>query len=455
MLSFVLTFLLGHLNFNLFNNSCPRNLTNSELELLRDVTVICHEGDDASSVQDVTTSMAKSRESSQPQHAASPSEIAGDISLPATVSPLTTSSQRVQSSSYACGPSSSQALRSTTPEVGHQRSSDVSPSRPSPKVTDLSPASLSSSSRKASSELLNSLEGKERGVSTNRVLPAPEKSFSTVGCVTTTSRKDGSHASAQTFPRATRPHTLTKSLSVDSPQLWSSTTAVTSHKKSLSASTTPTHPYPTIQLPTSDDESSCAGVAKNIHGSGGWSPRSARKRFFEEQPHGQMGYLSWPERGRVGSGHREGGNTTVDPSEVRRVAEEEHESLLSRMIDLSQRPSFMRTSTSWDEKIHHQVVATPTDTSHLTSQLPTTDLPLPQSPKVLADVGVPFHAGQEISVKDRRRRFNKSNSLDSTVGTCIARAGMQALGPPAVPAAFSPSDMLTSVKAKLTPVIRR
>ncbi|PVD32468.1 hypothetical protein C0Q70_07907 [Pomacea canaliculata] len=114
----------------------------------------------------------------------------------------------------------------------------------------------------------------------------------------------------------------------------------------------------------------------------------------------------------------------------------------------------MRTSTSWDEKIHHQVVATPTDTSHLKSQLPATDLPLPQSPKVLADVGVPFHAGQEISVKDRRRRFNKSNSLDSTVGTCIARAGMQALGPPAVPAAFSPSDMLTSVKAKLTPVIR-
>ncbi|PVD32469.1 hypothetical protein C0Q70_07908 [Pomacea canaliculata] len=85
------------------NGVVGRNLTNSELELLRDVTVICHEGDDASSVQDVTTSMAKSRESSQPQHAASPSEIAGDISLPATISPLTTSSQRVQSSSYACG----------------------------------------------------------------------------------------------------------------------------------------------------------------------------------------------------------------------------------------------------------------------------------------------------------------------------------------------------------------
>nr|KAG5686675.1 hypothetical protein BaRGS_025994 [Batillaria attramentaria] len=196
----------------------------------------------------------------------------------------------------------------------------------------------------------------------------------------------------------------------------------------------------------------------HIRSFGGLSPRTARRKFFEEQPASQGGFLSWPERGKTGQavtqralqvpGH-------VDPGEVRRVAEEEHEWLLSRVMDV---PTFhspaMRNSTSWDEKMHHRVVATPTETSPAPPAQPADkqeakELPLPwETVHSLQGQGHP-------SAKERRRMWKKSSSLDSSVGSCLARAGMQTLAP-AVPSAFPPpTDLLAAVKSKLAPVFGR
>lgn len=147
----------------------------------------------------------------------------------------------------------------------------------------------------------------------------------------------------------------------------------------------------------------------------------------------------------------------VDPGEVRRVAEEEHDWLLSRVTDPSpSNPASLRTSTSYDEKMHHRVLNQPGAAVPISS--PVFEKTTPSNvnfaqPKLLGEGSSTVSQGK--AAKEKRRLWKKSSSLESDVGTCIARAGMHTLVPPAVPSAFSPADLLATVKGKLAPVFHR
>ena len=156
---------------------------------------------------------------------------------------------------------------------------------------------------------------------------------------------------------------------------------------------------------------------------------------------------------------------------MRRGAEEEHEWLLARVLEVAPGPpSAMRTSASWDEKMQHRVVLTsPPDPAparlggggvgraEATGSRPSLDAAAAAAAATTSSQGAPpAGKGGAPSAKERRRLFKKSGSLDSSsVGTCIARAGVTTLLPPALPSAFSPADFLATIRGKLAPAFGR
>ena len=468
-----------------------RSLSSSELELLREeLNELRQEGGDVFPALDVTVAVTQSGpgvHAQPPQRSASLDSQGSDVTLP-TLRPLPASRAPSKTPSYASGTRSAQGSRATSPDVYHV--TDFSPSRrflessPSAVVgsgyqrrtseerspsSDRLPSPLHSG-KEASPKLRDasprldaaSAEEKQRRFSSGRSASASSSattmaSSATTTTTTTTTSSDGAS-------RPSRPRTLTKSLSVDSQPTW-----MPAHPapRSYSATTTPTQPGPALLLSSGSEGSGSSSFTKRRFG--GVSPRTARKKFFEEQPTEQAGYLSWPERGKQGGGaqrlaqHAKG----VDPGEVRRGAEEEHEWLLSRVLEVPPHlPHAMKTSASWDEKMHHRVVVTtPTEASPApggwTDKAVKGGEPSLSSKASLdaggaASQGTPQTSkGGQSSAKDRRRLFKKSSSLDSNVGTCIARAGMTTLLPPAVPSTFSPSDFLATIKGKLAPAFSR
>lgn len=449
---------------------------------------MCQEGGDVFPAPDVTkTSHPAGQSSLQKSVSLDSHPSPSDATLPSILRSFPASRMRTRTPAYASGSRSAHNSRATSPaDVGHIISPDISPSV---KAAENLLPSLSPQFSEVT--LRPSASGREgpatrqmypvRASSTDSGLHAPHTKRRTsaehtivstagtsVSASTATSASGSASTAADNMGKKAnqRPRTLTKSLSVDSTPAWTpTTTAPTVTGRSLSASTTPTQPQaPSALTSTSTGNLTTQGnLTASSRSIGGLSPRTARRKFFEQQPASQGGFLSWPERGRSQSVtpralHVPG----VDPGEVRRVAEEEHEWLLSRVVEV---PSFlapaMRTSTSWDEKMHHRVVITPTETSPsptgTAAKKETHEVPSPWDipASVSAQGHIQNQSQGQSSAKERRKLWKKSSSLDSSVGSCIARAGMQTVAP-AVPAAFPPpSDLLAAVKSKLAPVFGR
>ena len=474
------------------------------------------EGGDVFPALDVTVTQSggPSTRGVQPLRSSSLDSSQGsDVTLPSILRPLSASraSPLSKTPSYASGTRSAQGSRATSPDMYHV-TPDLSPSR---KFLESSPSAVSGSGyqrraseerKSPSSDRLNasketspslrdaspklrdaspklqdvspkldtaSSDEKQRRFSSGRSASASAATTMAASSATTLTTTTTTTSSSDASTKLSRPRTLTKSLSVDSQPTWMPTHPA---PRSYSASTTPTQPGPAL-LQTSDSEGAYSSSSLTKRRIGGLSPRSARKKFFEEQPAEKVGFLSWPERGKQGGGtqrqqqqrqqqqHPQG----VDPGEMRRGAEEEHEWLLSRVLEVPPHPpTAMKTSASWDEKMHHRVVTTPPAEASPAPGGWTGKAAkgggdsLPSKPSSTDAGGAASQGtqptskgGQASSAKDRRRLFKKSSSLDSDVGTCIARAGMTTLLPPAVPSTFSPSDFLATLKGKLAPAFSR
>ncbi|XP_070208370.1 uncharacterized protein [Littorina saxatilis] len=452
------------------NGQIRRSLSSSELEQLREeLKELRQESGDVFPALGVT------------QKSPSFDAQRGDVTRPTIHQPFRTSSQ---TPSYTSGTHSAQGSRATSPD-GHQLA-DISLSR---RFLESSPSAVPGSSvaaeklqptlRKESSPKPQSsgssvdpssagdkqrLFSAGRSASSSAAMTTPSATSTTITVTTTTTTSSSSDVS-----RPSRPRSLTKSLSVDSPQLsWinnpTTATTISTYPRSHSASTTPTKLGPASIAPgeTEGGSPSLRTVRRRI---GGLSPRTARKKFFEEQPAEKAGFLSWPERGRKAGGGGGGAARSlhvhgVDPREVRRGAEEDHEWLLSRVVEVPAHSSrAMKNSISLDEKMHHRVAS---EVSHaprlftarqgaepaLYPSVPTTTTAASSSPQ-------PASKGGQASAKDRRKLFKKSASLDSNVSVSIARAGMTTLLPPAAPSTFSPSDFLATLKGKLAPAFGR
>ncbi|XP_067666411.1 uncharacterized protein [Haliotis asinina] len=235
---------------------------------------------------------------------------------------------------------------------------------------------------------------------------------------------------------ATRPKTLKKSISMDSApvgHLISSEHHTTA--QTLSAGTTPTEHYVSSQFPATvpppaDDSSLSPPKVGSLDR---LSPRSARRKFFEERPASEIGFLSWPERKKHYLVHHQKQSSLPDPSEVRKEAEEDY-SLLARSDGT--RTFNMKSSASWDEKMHHRVVQP--ENSKSESSKTCQEHSLDQSSSQPA---------KHLSAKDKRRFFKKSSSMESHIGSSLAKIGTQAM-PVAAPTGFMPTDILASVRSK-------
>ncbi|XP_041360782.1 interaptin-like [Gigantopelta aegis] len=252
------------------------------------------------------------------------------------------------------------------------------------------------------------------------------------------SSKPESKTSLKDLLKPSRPKFLMKSASVDSPQeptVLSSRSAGLPHQ-SLSADTTPTEPFhfPSVEMQASQRPGLSSSLQPPVTGSvERLSPRSARKKFFEEQPVSDIGFMSWPERKSGAFAHKRQ-PSLPDPEEMRRVAEEDYSSLL---LKLETKPaSQMKVSTSLDEKIHFRV-ALPSDAS-----------PTHAGSELGAGAGAATQPKSKLSTaKEKRKFFKKSNSVEGTVGTSIAKIGTIIM-PPAAPTGFTPPDIFISMKSR-------
>ncbi|KAL8558787.1 hypothetical protein ACOMHN_043730 [Nucella lapillus] len=453
-----------------------RSLSSSELELLREeLNDLRQEGDDRFPVLDVTmTETAPASHSETARSSTSRGEAASDASSDVTIPssllrPLASPSHSFPLSktpSYTSGTRSAQESRATTPEIHHV--TDFSPSRRFLEMSGVHRSSQESSPhRRAPSPKHRTAEERQMPFSSARPASAVASGLVT-SVASTTAPTTTTTTSAGVSKAASRPRTLTKSLSVDSQPTWMAKPSV---PRSYSATTTPTQLGPPPPGMSEPEAGSYTLPRRRI---GGLSPRTARKKFFEESPPEKTGFLSWPERGggktknQVGGGGGGGSQRSlllvqgVDPGEVRRGAEEEHEWLLSRVVEVPPHlPHSMKTSVSWHEKMHHKTVRSPTET--------TLPIPLPREEGKPSETTTttPGPSGEDHrglsqeaqskgkgSAKDRRWFFKKSASLDAEVGACIAHAGVTTLAPPAVPS-FSPSGFLATIKGKLAPAFGR
>ncbi|XP_059146246.1 trichohyalin-like isoform X2 [Physella acuta] len=272
--------------------------------------------------------------------------------------------------------------------------------------------------------------------------------------------------SGQSSHKPKRPVTFMKSLSVDSAPL-SPPIPRQPQPTSISASNTPTHPVtsaemtsyfstPSVISPTSDNLLSVSGSAVPRSSSFSASPRdrisprTARRKFFEETSasgSAPIGYQSWPERRSVSPSLHSRQQSLPNADDVRRVAEEEHQHVITKLESLSQHPG-IRTSTSFDEKMHY------------TNTTPVSAKPAESSSKTTTKVDAPTPnvdtKSNKHGAKEKRRFFKKEKacSLDSTVGSTIASVGVAAM-PPAAPTGFTPSEIFAAVKGKLKPVFKR
>ncbi|KAK3766362.1 hypothetical protein RRG08_044547 [Elysia crispata] len=332
--------------------------------------------------------------------------------------------------SYASGTRSAQGSRATTPDVleagtwpkqassvqssaGNQNYPQASDSRPTP-TSVLSPAPGEKPKRPASFSKSISVDS------------AP------VGLDISPSRH---------FPHATFSHDSQER------QQWTAAD-LTSFFSSLPSPRPSSSPrVPVISLPTATSTSSSTASGLRAHSASPnrdkLSPRSARRKFFDEYP---INSTPSPTSGPPST-------PTLSPSsayeDLRRSVSPSRLSMEN--VDMTKRshayqhaqtlPAHMTTSASWDEKMHYRITHPEAENSTANQTTPTT---CPASSKPA-----------ELSAKEKRKFFKKSSSLDSTpVGVSIAQVGVAA-APVAAPSNFAPSDFFAAVKGRLKPVFKR
>lgn len=369
-------------------------------------------------------------------------------SAPVTMRPFDFYSRRHERPpSYTSGTRSAQSSRATTPDTSDPmtNSYEFTPSKKS-SLPDPPPCFI--------------LPHHRGSVSPHRTSASPNASTESM--------------TAKDKPKAKRPATFGKSLSIDSSDILVSDSPhrlVSTERSSNSAATTPTQDYTPVSDQTfppsgskllSVNSRTASGTSRNKK----YSPRTARKRFFAETPPttpDDPDMSVWTERKSATTPQQP--TPLPDPLEVRRGAEEEYVSLSSKQ-ELSDLPHSIKSSVSWDEKIHFHAIDDPafisgsicampensdliteTAASTVASSIPE-DAVLPSSttPTIIA-------APSSTSAKEKRKFFKKSGSLDSTVGSSIAKMGVSAM-PMAAPTGFTPSDFFAAVKGKLKPVFK-
>lgn len=243
------------------------------------------------------------------------------------------------------------------------------------------------------------------------------------------------HTEAQVFmpgPAVQRPTSLTKVISVDT-KIVNTLTAVSKEPgpRSISADSSPTGylahstliPLAAPLIQTPDSMPPYLGI-KRASSDDRISPRTARKRFFEDQltPDYEKGYQSWPKRKTTDQTfiHHQKQSSLPDPIEIQKAFNED-------MSD-KQPKSTLKSSRSMDEQTVYSVLQA--------ESMP----PPPQS--------------KPVSLKDKRRLFKKSASVDSSLKSSIAQVGIQSLQPGA-PSSMTASDILSAVKRKLRPALKK
>ncbi|KAL5014691.1 hypothetical protein ScPMuIL_008961 [Solemya velum] len=239
------------------------------------------------------------------------------------------------------------------------------------------------------------------------------------------------HTESQVFnpgPTAQRPKSLMKSISVDTKLV----TTLTPGNRSISADSSPTGylaygtliPITVPLLQTPDSVPPFLGITR-ASSDDRISPRTARKRFFEDQltPDYEKGYQSWPKRKTTDKTviHHQKQSSLPDPNEIQKAVEED-------MTSTKSKPT-LKTSHSMDEHTVHSVLQTET---------------VPHPPEL----------PKPVSSKDKRRLFKKSASVDSSMKSCIAQVGIQSLQPGA-PSTMTAADILSAVKRKLRPALKK
>lgn len=368
-------------------------------------------------------------------------------SVPVVLRPLdATSRQYDRPPSYASGTRSAQTSRAATPEVPDvPRSSAFAASSRKPGFPEPPPSFVIPHH----SSLQKQKQQKTLAVSDAASYSSADKS------------------------QPKRPVTFMKSLSVDSGTIIDNDLSEhfsNPQTTSISASNTPTQSVtsadissyfstPSVITSAGDRYLSAARefaprTSHSLPRSGKCSPRTARRNFFESypnsasQPSTPIGYQSWPERRNVPPGLHTRQASLPDPEEVRKEAEEEHDMVSSKLESKGKR-SVMKSSTSWDEQILRKEVA-----PQLNAGSPDTVSSVQAQTTLLAVPGEQQTGTRQASAKEKRRLFKKAISLDSTVGSSIAKVGVAAM-PLGAPTGFTPSELFASVKGKLKPVFKK
>ncbi|XP_029633282.1 protein CROWDED NUCLEI 4 [Octopus sinensis] len=247
----------------------------------------------------------------------------------------------------------------------------------------------------------------------------------------------GSQAASSLSGELPKNKTLIKSISMDNQEVIFSVSSTKTEQKpakteplatttsatSLNLSTSSTLPRMSTSTTTMSSSSSFQLVSPNLSvptrsvSTDNVSPMTARKQFFAQQSASDYG-MSWPRRG-AGFGHSRQ-MSMPDAGEIRVLTSGVSES---------------KHSVSWNDNVKvvesekREVTVTSSSTENVLHVKPS-------------------------GVKEKRRLFKKSSSVDNPVMSSIARVGVQA-AQPAAPSIMKPSDLFKAMKQKLRPSFKK
>ena len=205
----------------------------------------------------------------------------------------------------------------------------------------------------------------------------------------------------------------------------------------------------------------------------GVSPQVVRKRFFEtclnEYPTSNPSLIaqSLSSNPHIKETVFLPSQVSLDVTNLRKMAEEDHCSIQSRMVaGLDCVSGSVTRSASWDNNLHDIMKGEVGDKKcHYGNELMTVESVL--SPTTIAQTFSPHlneiltsHGNAatinksvnfNISAKERRKLFKKSSSVDSAVNTRITKTSVTIT----TASVFSPSRLFAHVKGKITPAFNR
>lgn len=312
---------------------------------------------------------------------------------------------------YTSGTRSAYGSRSVSPDIHRMRTS-ISPVRklvpfPEPPPSFLLPRTN------------GKLQSPVRSINTDHLTSATTNERDNIAPVV---------AASSSGQRSSRPKTLTKSLSIDATLITSHTSVKQLHpEQSSSATCSPVANIPSLLFTPALIAEGSAPLRQDVRlkpetdrdaliiQRGGslerLSPRSARKKFFEED--------------NVSS------TLLVKPD-----AQHIRQSSLPNQQDLP--------TTSWTDRVNMIESVEQAPSSFQTAN----NIPNPVAPPKA------YQGHTHTGAKEKRKFFKKAASLDSSVMSGLAGVGVQMI-PPAVPSGFTPHDLFAAVKRKLRPGVKR